>query len=161
MIKRKHTKYYELKMRSTKIEYSTAAGVYCTEHDVRVPFCMPQLSTGKIFNHSFLVDNNKGESGIGYDMIICRDLMVQLGLTAILKCQFLQWDGATVHMKEHKGLLRQYDLTKREMCEVVMQNAEPDSTQEATEIMVKNIDSTYAKADVNQVANNVTQLNAE
>ena len=41
MIKRKHTKNYERKMRSNKREYSIAAGLYCTTHDVKVPFCMP------------------------------------------------------------------------------------------------------------------------
>ena len=53
----------------------------------------------KIINHQFHVNNDKGESGIGYDMIIGRDLMVQLGLTAYFKCQVLQWYGATVYIK--------------------------------------------------------------
>ena len=38
-------------------------------------------------------------------MIIGRDLMVQLGLMADFKRQVLQWDGATVHMKEPRILL--------------------------------------------------------
>ena len=105
MIKRRQTKHYARKMRSNKIEYSTAAGVYCTNHDVKVPFCMPEIFSSKIINHRFHVDNDKGESGIGYDMIICRDLMVQLGLTADFKRQFLQCDklssfsGQTVKAK--------------------------------------------------------------
>ena len=40
--------------------------------------------------HRFHVTNNIGESGIGYDMTIVRDLMVLLGLLADLKRQFLQ-----------------------------------------------------------------------
>ena len=59
--------------------------------------------------------------------------MVHLGLTAEFKRQFLQWDGATVHMKETRNLLRKYDLTKHKMCKVAMQTAEPASTREATE----------------------------
>ena len=42
-----------------------------------------------------------------------------------------------------------------------MQAAEPDSTREATEIFIKIIGIIYAKADLKQVANNATQLNAE
>ena len=57
-------------------------------------------------------------------MIICHGLMVQLGMTAKFKLQVLQWDGATVHMKESSGLLGQSDINKPEMHEVVMQNAE-------------------------------------
>ena len=135
-------------MRSNKLEYSTGAGMYCTTHDVKVNFCMTELSSSKIINHQFHVDNEKGELGIGYDMIIGRDLMVQLGPTAEFKRQVLQWDGATVHMKEPINLLGKPDLTKREICEVAMQTSEPDSTQEYTERMVKIVYSKYVKADL-------------
>ena len=49
-------------------------------------------------------------------------------------------------MKEPIFLLGKKDLNKREMHEVVMQNAEPASTIEATERLVKTIDITYSKA---------------
>ena len=50
-------------------------------HDFNVPLCITYFSFSKIIEHHFHVDNNKGESGIGYDSIIGHDLMVQLGLT--------------------------------------------------------------------------------
>ena len=62
-------------------------------------FCIPEVSNSKIILHIFHVDINEGESGIGYDMIIVRDLMVQLGLLNNFKRQVLQWYGATVSMK--------------------------------------------------------------
>ena len=132
MLKRRQTKHYERNIRSNKVEYSTASGMYCTANGVKVPFCMPKISSRKIINHRFHVDNNKGESGIGYDMIICRDLMVQIGPTADFRCQFLQWDSTTVHMKEPSSLLVQYDITKREMRKVAIYTEEPASTREAT-----------------------------
>ena len=76
---------------------------------------MPEFSIRKTINHPFHVDNDKGESGIGYDMIIGRDMMVQLGLTTKFRIQFLQWDGVTVHMKEPSNFLGQSDLTKRKI----------------------------------------------
>ena len=94
-------------------------------------------------------------------MIIGRDLMVQLGLTYNLKCQELQCDGATIHIKEPRSLLGQYDIPKRDMRKVVMHTAEPDPTRESTERMVKIIDITYVKADLKQVDNNATHINAE
>ena len=94
---------------------------------------MPELSSSKINNHHFHVDNEKGDSDIGYDMIIGRDLMVQLGLTADFKRQLLQWVSATVHMKEPINLLGQSNLTKSKMRKVVMQTAEPAPTREATD----------------------------
>ena len=87
------------------VEYSTAVGTYCTTHDVKVPFYMPDVSSRKMILRLFHVDNNEGESCIGCDMIIGRDLMVQLGLLDDFKRQFLQWDGDTVPMKEPISLL--------------------------------------------------------
>ena len=92
-------------MRSNKVEYSTAAGLYCTTHDIKVPFGMPEFSSIKIINHRFNSNNNKGESGIGYNIITDRDLMVQLGLMTDFKRQVLQWDGTTVNMREPIGLI--------------------------------------------------------
>ena len=115
----------------------------------------------KIINHRFHVDKDKGESGIGYDMIMGRDLMLHLGLTADFKRPFLQWDGATVHMKKPSILLRRSVLTKHKMGEAVMQNSEPDSTREATEPMVKILDSNCEKADLKQVVDNAVQNNYE
>ena len=148
-------------MPSNKVEYGTAAGVYCKTHDVKVHFCMPEFYSSKIINHCFHVDNDKDESVIGYDTIVVNDLNVQLGLTADFKRQVLQWDGATVYMKEPSGLLGKYDINKRDIREVVMHTAEPDSTREATEKMVKILDSTYEKACLKQVADNSTQMNSE
>ena len=51
---------------------------------------MPDFSIIKIINHRLHVDNDKGELGIGYEMIIGRDLMVQLNLTADFKRQVFQ-----------------------------------------------------------------------
>ena len=161
MIKRKHTKYYERNMRYNTVEYGTDSGMHCLAHDVKVPFYMPDFYSSKMINHCFHVDNEKGELGIGYDMIIRRDLMVQLGLTANFKHQFLQYDGTTLNIKEPRDLLGKSDLNKSDICKVVMQTSEPASTREATEIMVKILNSTYAKAYLKQVADNTTQLNAE
>ena len=72
-------------------------------------------------------------------MIICCELMLQLVLLAEFKRQFLQWDGATVSMKEPSGLLRQTYLTSHGFCEVVMHTAEPVSTREANERLVKSL----------------------
>ena len=80
-----------------------------------------------MINHRFHVDNEKGDSGIGYYMIICRDLVVQLGLTAYFKRHVFQWYGVTVNMKEPGIFLGKLDLTKQDMCDVVIQTAKPDS----------------------------------
>ena len=84
---------------------------------------MPEISRSKIINHSFHVDNDKAESVIGYDMIIGHDLMVQPGLPSGFKRQFLQWDGAIVHIKEPRCLLGESNLNKCEMHKLVIQTS--------------------------------------
>ena len=84
-------------MRSNKVESGTVVGVYCMMHDVKGPFCMIDFSSSNIINHRFHVDKYKIKSGIFYEIIIVRYIMVQLDLKAKFKHQFLQWDGATVH----------------------------------------------------------------
>ena len=137
MIKIRHTKYYGIKMRYNKVEYSTAAGLYCTTHDVKVHLCMPDFSCRNIFDRPFHVKNDKGEFVIGYDMMIGRDLMIRLVLMADFKRQLPHWDGVTVPMKEPIGLIGKSNLTSCEMHVMVMQTAEPASTREATEILLK------------------------
>ena len=107
-------------MLSNKVEYSAATGPYYTTHDINVPFCMPEFSIRKIIPHHFHVDNYKGKSGIGYDIIIGNDLMVQLGPSSNFKCQLLQWYGVDMPMEESRGLLGKTDLNSRDMCEMVM-----------------------------------------
>ena len=60
---------------------------------------MPEFSISRIINHHLHVDNDKGESDIGYDMIIGHELMVKLCLMADFKLQLIQWNGTTVPMK--------------------------------------------------------------
>ena len=74
---------------------------------------MPEFSISNIINHCFHFDNGKGDLGIGCDMIIGQDLMVQIGPTANFKSQILQWDGYNVHMTEPSKLLGKSYITKR------------------------------------------------
>ena len=63
-------------MWSNKPDYSTVAGVYYTTHDFEVPLFMSDFLISKIINHCIHVNNGKFDSGIDYDMIIGRDMMV-------------------------------------------------------------------------------------
>ena len=47
------------------------------------------------------------------------------------------------------------------MRKVLMQTAYPASTREDTKLMVKILDSTYAKADLKHVADNASQIHSE
>ena len=85
-------------MRSNKVEYSTATGMYCTMHDVKGPFNMQQFSSSMIIYNCFHANNGKGDSGMGCDILVGHDLMIQIGTTENFKRQVIQLDGDTVHM---------------------------------------------------------------
>ena len=68
---------------------------------------MPGFYSRNIIFHCFNIYINEGESGIGYNIIIGRYLMVQLGLMEYFKCQVLQWDFSAVPMKEPISFLGQ------------------------------------------------------
>ena len=95
-------------------------------------------------------------------MIIDHDLMVHLGLMADFKRQVLQWDGATVlNMEEPNSLIEQsFQLSAR--CAGWLFRLHNQLTHERLlNKGLKILDSTYAKADLKQVSDNKTQMDAE
>ena len=85
---------------------------------------MPEFSSSKIILHYVHIDNNYVESGIGYYIIIGRDVMVQLGLSSNFNHRIFQCYSATVPIKEPIGLLGQIYLTSHDMRKLLMQTAE-------------------------------------
>ena len=61
---------------ANKFEYRLADGPNRTPHDDRVSFSVPYFFIRRIITHHLHIDNAWGDEGIGYDMIIGRDLMV-------------------------------------------------------------------------------------
>ena len=82
---------------------------------------MPQFYNSKILTYHFHIDNAQIDYGIGYDMIIGRALMVQLGQKANFGCQILKWGKTVITMKQPVTFLAQSDITKLYMTEVVIQ----------------------------------------
>ena len=65
---------------------------------------MTEFSSSKIILHNFHVDK-KGDSDIGYDIIIVNDLIAKLDLFANFKHQLLQWYGDKAPMKKPRSLI--------------------------------------------------------
>ena len=82
-----------------------ADGPYVTTHDVKVPFSISDFSGRNVIMHHIHVDNNKGESRIGYDMIIGCELIVHLVMKANFGYKIPEWDETLVPMKEPGNFL--------------------------------------------------------
>ena len=74
-----------------------------------------------MISQRFHVYYNEVYTGIGYDIIIVLELMVQIGRTANFKRKVLQWCGAVVPMKETSIFLGQTDSIRCNMREVTIQ----------------------------------------
>ena len=78
MIKFKCINPYKYNIISNKVDYSLADIPYSTTHDIKPPFSMSEFSTRKIITNRFHVENAECDSGIGYDIIIGHNLMLQI-----------------------------------------------------------------------------------
>ena len=99
LIKSKYINNYKAKIQPKKVEYSTATSMYCTTHDVKFPFCMPEFSITKIITNQFYINDGEGDTLMGYEIIIGRDLMVQFEMISYFKRKSVEWYGGVVTMK--------------------------------------------------------------
>ena len=80
MIKYKHVKNRKHKFLKNYSTYTTAAGEYSTAYEVKVKFALEEFDRNTTIKHTFDIDESNDKKGIGYDMIIGRDLLVKLGI---------------------------------------------------------------------------------
>ena len=119
---------------------------------------MPEFSASKIINQRFHVDNEEEDMNIGYNMIIGRDLMVKLGLITDYKRKVLIWDEVSVPMRSVYHTDSKPTFSRAEIKQIMTQTAEPIATQEATERIVRILNSKYEKTDLDQVAAGAEEL---
>jgi len=150
MIKSKYVKKEKHNFRKNKQEYSTAAGIYTTNYDVKLKLSLTEFNSSKIISHRFQVDNDDGDEGIGYDMIIGRDLMESIGMILDFQNKTIQWENMTVSMKNHREAHAFIPLPK-----------ELKSTSNATDRAVRILDSNYQAADLDEIVENANQLNSK
>ena len=66
-----------------------AIGTYYIKHNMKVQFFMPGFSISELRTHIFHIKNEKGETGIGYHIIVAQYIMVQLGIIVDFNIDFL------------------------------------------------------------------------
>ena len=91
--------YYAKKLRlkaDTTTKWSTTAEHFATNYTTKVEFSMPEMHERRIIKHKFHVTPNE----MGYDMIIGRDLLQELGIDSI------SWDEAEIPMRPQNTSLQ-------------------------------------------------------
>ena len=138
-----------------KTSFSTGGGVMKTTHEAKVAFSLSEFSNSKIIEWTFNLAERKD---LGYDMIIGRDLLGQLGLIIDYKNKLIDWQGIKIPMRDYERL-RELNLTSRELNTIIHNTTEPIVTERATKRLVKILDSNYHKANLTEIVAGATHLN--
>ena len=131
---------------SKKSSWNTAAGIFQTEGTAKVDFILPEFYESKLISWKAHVT----KQDCGYDMIVGRDLLQELGMKIDFDSNSIEWEGASVPMKPH-GATRETDL--------YLQDSQ--AVEEAVDRMKHILDAKYAKADLDEYVQECDYLSAE
>ena len=134
-----------------------AAFVLCMINEIKVKFCMPEFSCRNVVSHQFKIYNNECEVGIGYGMIMGRDIMSRLILLANFKWNTLERSGTVVLMKDTGLSTVKYNFAKIKMREVVIHTTET----EYNECVINILKGKYKKSYLKEVNTSTTYTKIE
>lgn len=91
--------------------YSTGNGIMKTQYESEIHLSLPEFSDSKIINWKFSVEDSEN---IGYDMIIGRDLMMQLKINFSFENKSVSWEGIEIPMRDFNRL-KKWNISQREL----------------------------------------------
>ena len=152
-------KYKDSFFKRSKASYKTAASTFKSRYSMKLIVTLNEFGRGTELNHVFDLDEN--EEGIGYNMIIGRDLLNQLNTDVRFINGTIKWEDQVVPMKNFQRIWKDNHPSKKELGSIMLCSVEPSSTKEATERVVKIIDSKYEKANLNKIVESTKNLDKE
>ena len=114
-------------------EYATGSGTLKTKYESKVYFSLPEFSDQKIINWVF---NTTSSEDLGYDVILGRDILLNLNINISFEKRNVSWDGIEIPMRDFNKL-RKYKFNKMEFKAFIQERDEPIVTQEATNQITK------------------------
>ncbi len=132
--------------RDAPTKWTTAAGSFITNDRVINQFMFPEFHGKRTVSHSLKVCDQP----MGYDMIIGRDLLQDLGITINYNDLHIEWDGAAVPLKSR-------DVTRNELAYA----EDSPCVREAAERIKRILDAKYEPADLDKVVAESTHLDKE
>ena len=145
----------QTKILKKKTEFNVAGGSFHTDGEAVINFSLTEFSESKVIKWNFNIARDSEE--LGYDMVIGRDLLMALGINLRFKDLTIEWEDTKIPMKDFQRLMSM-KLTQKELRAVISNTNEPIATQEATERMIKILDSNYKKANLPEVVAGATHL---
>ena len=121
------------------VGWNTPAGVFKTKMRKKLKFKLDEFSSSKVVQWDFNIANPNHD--IGYDMIIGRDLLIELGIIIDFKQKTMTWAEATIAMP-------QYDFQQKSEISSLEYENEPKSTVSMTKRAIDILDVEYAPANL-------------
>ena len=87
--------------RRSEASYKTAAGVFKSKFSMKLTITLDEFGGNIRIKHPFDLDEN--EEGIGYDMILGRDLLNELNIDVRFSDGTIKWEDQLVPMKKIHG----------------------------------------------------------
>ena len=143
------------KYRRVRTTWATAGGEFQTCRKAKVEFQLPEFSTSKEISWLFHVDkSDPNDDALGYDMIIGRDLLTDLGIIIDFEDGYIIWDGIKSPMKHH------HSVGTKEVAYALYENmTEPEIIKSSNECVSRILDACYQKADLASLVRQVKTLN--
>jgi hypothetical protein len=88
-------------MKKDKKEYSTGSGILKTKYETTEQLTLPEFSDKKNITWHFSVFEGKS---IDYDVVIGRDLMIELGMELSFAKKTVAWEGIEIPMRDFNRL---------------------------------------------------------
>lgn len=139
----------------TKHAYATGSGMLKIKYESKIHFVLPEFSDKKIIHWKFSLTESKD---LGYDMIVGRDLMIELKINLSFDKRMVTWEDISIPMRDFHRL-KKWKLSKYELKTIIREMKEPIAAQEATNRMIKILDSKYEKANLQKIVEGATHLN--
>ena len=127
--------------RKEKSSYKTADGCFNSRYSMKIHFTLDEFGKATIISHRFDLDESK--DGIGYDMIIGRDLLRQLNIDVRFSNGTIKWEDQLVRMKSFSYIWEHKYPSRKEIKATVLRSIQPRSTKEATTRALKILNSGY------------------
>ena len=133
-----------VKTTPTTVVFSTMGGEHhCTEK-VKTHLTLPEFHDDRLIEWEFHLADNLGI----YDMIIGRDMMEELGIDVHFSKSEVEWDQATIPMRDPMAPL-----------ETSYHVQESGHAADMSERVKSILDAKYEKADLREICNNQRHLN--
>jgi predicted aspartyl protease len=134
------------KLSGTKTVWTTPGGSMSTTEKAQCTFMIPEFHTDRVIEWDLHMSSDLG----AYDMIMGRDLLSDLGFKFDFTDMSIEWDNATVPMKDTSGTAEEAYYVQ-----------DPETIQDATERLKVILDAKYTKADLKSIAEEAIHLNQD